>query len=206
MDLSGSEKPVGTLEELKEAGLSPTQFGSCSPRDNRNKGCAWFNFCRFREWRDRVNGKKGPLNFVAHVALSPAEGGVANNPEMPCFDYYYSGLYARQRDSANTGEVIKVIGVEGDGKKYKSRISVRAHPKPVAGCLACSDGKCIKRESKFHESEITPFARPGQAFTELAESARMRDEMLMDEESATTSAALAKGQEMIGGTTPRKAG
>lgn len=203
MELGGSERPVGTSEELRDNGLDPTRFGSCSPRGNKNKGCAWFNFCRFRDWRDRVGGKRGPMNFVAHVILSAAEGGIADNKEMPCFDYYYSGLYARQRDSVNTGEVIKVIGVEGDGKKYRSRISVRAHPKPVAGCLACAEGKCIKREQKFDEREIQPFPRPGEVFTGLAEAQRMRDEMMADEESATTSAALAKSQEMIGGETPR---
>src|SRR5216110_2627672 len=79
-----------------------------------------------------------------------------------------SGLHNRQRQSADTGEMIKVIAFEGDGKKIRSRITVRAHPKPVPGCLACAKGECYRRAVAFEGGpegqEIPKFPRPREIF------------------------------------------
>jgi hypothetical protein len=62
-----------------------------------NRGCAWFEECRFRQFRDHVKGKKGPLNTVVYTKLSPAEGGFDRIREISCYDYYYGG-YAKRAD------------------------------------------------------------------------------------------------------------
>lgn len=198
-DLSGSERPVGTLEELHDNGLSPDKFGSCSMRTRNSKGCAWFQMCRFRQYRDQIGGKKGPVNIGVRVILSPAEGAAADNKIMPCYDWYYTGLSQRQRQGEKTGEIIKVISVEGDGKKIRSRTTVREHPKPEPGCLSCSEGKCYRRKEVVVEEEVFPYPRPGKVYAIHGEAARQREEMMLDEERESNALAMEKQEEMIGG-------
>jgi hypothetical protein len=200
MDLTGSEKPVGTLEELNQLNIDKTRFGSCSMRTNDNKGCPWFRSCRFREYRDRVGGKVGPLNIGVRIVLSPIDGGASDTKVMPCFDYYGSGLHNRQRQSADTGELIKVIAFEGDGKKVRSRITVRAHPKPVPGCLSCAKGECYRRATAIEGGEdgqvVPKFARPREMFQGMVEAERAREEMLAEEDADTMRMAVAKSEEL----------
>lgn len=199
MDAYGTDRPVGTLEELREQGMDPTKFGSCSQRSPQNKGCPWFKFCRFRDHRDQVGGKRGPANFGVRIILSQIEGSAADEKIMPCFDYYYSGLYQRQRQSAETGEVIKILAMEGEPRLIKSRKTVRSHPKPVPGCLSCAEGKCYLREDAFDEVPVPPFERAGKVYALHGEAARMREEMMFEEDHDRERAALAKQMEGMGG-------
>ena len=198
MDLSGSEKPVGTLDELNDLGMDNTRFGSCSMRTNSNKGCPWFRQCRFRDFRDHVGNKLAPANVAVRIVLSPVDGGAADTKIMPCFDYYGSGLHNRQRQSSETGEIIKVIAFEGDGKKVRSRITARAHPKPVPGCLSCAKGECYKRAPGVDEGEVPKFPRPREVYHAMAEAAMARDEMLAEDEADTMRAAVARSEELGG--------
>ena len=114
-------EPHGTLDELKKSNLEPSQYGSCSQRTPTNLGCPHFKVCRFHKWKNQEDGHQGPLNVLVQIKLRQQEGGYADNREMPCFQYYDSGLYTRQQNQDRTGEHIAVIGVEGDGTKFKYR-------------------------------------------------------------------------------------
>lgn len=114
-------EPHGTLDELKKFNLDPSQYGSCSQRTPTNLGCPFYRTCRFHKWKNQEEGEKGPLNVVVQIKLRQQEGGHADNREMPCFMYYQSGLATRQGNQDATGEHVAIIGVEGDGTKFKYR-------------------------------------------------------------------------------------
>lgn len=155
------DRPHGTLEELAQAKYHPSQYGSCSPRTQTSLGCPWYDICKFRDHRDRVNGKKGPCNIAALVTLSPAENSETDVMESACFEYYYAGLWQREQQMDKTGEVIAIVAVEGDGRTFQQKENVRAHKKKDPECEACQTGQlCMKRKTVLTTArQVKPFQR-----------------------------------------------
>ena len=174
--------PVGTPEEVRAIGGDPLEIPTCSMPSRQNKGCTWFPICRARAFRDRKDGKMGPANGAVFIQLSDAEGGHADIREVSCFGYFTSGLGARYEQTREPGEIIKILGWEGDGKKYDMRETRRAHEKPEPNCQACAEKKCYAIEEKVVAKELHAFPRPGAAFKGMALGQKIREQLEEEQE------------------------
>lgn len=152
--------PIGTLEELEQINANPFKVRSCHIRektaDGTILGCAFFRQCRFRPWRDQMvkpdgTRLKGPLNVGVEIALAQVDGGAMGQMEMACYDYYRANIRSRQKQQEESGELIRIVAYEGDGKnitevctrhvdsdpkspvmeRYNDVHPVRAHKRPL---------------------------------------------------------------------------
>lgn len=111
-----NHRPVASLDRLKELGLSPAKYGSCSHRGNGNIGCAHFEMCPFD--RKQFGGFKGTRPHNVGYYVRPLSGP-AKTDWMSCYQFC-AGLYMRMRAGlaaaaeGQKGEVIRIIGKEGD--------------------------------------------------------------------------------------------
>lgn len=151
-------EPIGTAEKLKEFGLDPIRFGSCSPYiKDQNKGCGAYHHCRFREYRDRLQGRSGPGN-IGVLMITPQ--GAAANHIKSCYQYYQAGDDARRRNADVNGWVVKIVGLEGD--TVKDRGSRMLHAKRDTNCPACQKGNCQKMQQYVEPRVIPKFPRLGE--------------------------------------------
>lgn len=155
--------PQGTVAELRAHNMALNAYGSCAERvpdgSRTVLGCPWWGRCQFREHK----GVDGPINVGVAAVLSPLEGGFADGKVMPCYHYYGSGLADRQLQAMTkkTGEIIKVIAVQGDGKKVKMRGTERLHSTPDPTCLDCTDKDvtCIRMKETVTVTEVPRLRR-----------------------------------------------
>lgn len=178
------DKAVGTLEEIRDIGMDPARVGCCARRNTAEKikGCAWFKHCRFRQWRDQTNGLRGPLNIGVEIILSQQQGGAWNQSEMACHMFYDSGAAARAMESQKSGEIVRVIAYEGDGKLLKIRETRRKNPNNA-------DDKTM--EQYIVERPVQKFVRPKERFPIIAAAEVARDEMRDEQEREALARALA---------------
>jgi len=165
-------EPTGTRDEVIQSGNSPALYGSCSMPGPGNKGCTFFVICRFREYRDQQNGKKGPVNVGFAKIL---KNGVANVNVMSCTTYYRSGAHGDTANSERTGITGDVIAYDGD--TVQVRQSVRLHSKMQPGCEGCRLGNCLLREEKEVPYLIPNFRRISDEVAS-GQATRLRKEML----------------------------
>jgi len=178
--------PIGTLPEIKAMGLPPNTTASCSLQMQGNRGCPWFSKCRFREIRDGVTPKghklplAGPENVAVYVQLSQGQGGAVDIKMLPCSDYYQSGLHERWRNMENSGEVIKVLGVAGNGREYTMQETRKLHIKKDPNCQACAANNCFMHEAVRAKRPIPRFPRPSESMGQLSAGADIREEVLAE--------------------------
>ena len=179
--------PIGTLEELVQIGADPKRIESCSRRTGRsaggNRGCPWFDKCRFTAWRDKVNGLKGPLNVGVEVMLSQLDGGAHNQFQISCFDYYATHLHERKRQGEDSGELVRIVAYEGDGKEIREWESKHVPDPNVQG-----GGRKVERYIKQHA--VTPFPRPAERFPMEVGRERAKVEILDEVEREALSNVL----------------
>lgn len=172
---NGSFVPVGTVEEVSELQLPLYNFATCSAQTPNSMGCPWKRFCDTGNVHLRaiVSGHTppghakplaGPETIAVFRQLTLSEGRAAAVLEIPCYAYYYSGLHQRRQQMGETGEIIKILGVAGDGKKYRFVETVRAHTKRNPDCDDCTAGRCVKTVTRTVERELTPLKRPDQRY------------------------------------------
>lgn len=151
-------EPQGTLQELRQFELDPSQHGSCSPRTPTNLGCSYFRKCRFHRWKNQEEGLRGPLGITVRIKLRQQEGGHADNRDMNCFMYYQSGLDERQKRQDETGEDIRIVAVEGgtgadDVLGHRASRSVGDPKNP----------RDVRVETFVHKAKVVPFKRLGES-------------------------------------------
>ena len=172
--LSDVIDPIGTLDELVEIGADPTRVRSCSKRTGTaagaNKGCQFFRQCRFKPWRDQQDGLKGPLNVGVEVILARVDGGKHGQKQVECFNYYAQNYRARARAAEDTGEVIRIIAYEGDGKKISEWCTRSLPPDTV--------NKNGKIEPYLDVHEVHRFKRPAERFPVEVGRQEAREEMM----------------------------
>lgn len=131
--------PVGTLEEVRRAGLDPNQVASCAPSaDSPNRiqgvrGCPVYDECIFGQ--KRYNGGKwskgvdGP-HYVGY-RLQTHEGDIKED-DCTCFTFIKTlkrrmlvGL--AERSEGRRGELIRITAQEGE--MIRTRQQVRVDPK-----------------------------------------------------------------------------
>jgi hypothetical protein len=151
--------PIGTYEELIEHNLNPKLYGSCSAGSDNNRGCPAYATCRFVEFRDRLNGMKGP-EMLGVVTISPRN--TADQKVMSCWDYYKSGLHSLRQNADKNGWVVEVIEPVGPGAKVLIQGSKKLHEKRDPDCLACIKGECHAMQRFEHEVEVPRYVRLGE--------------------------------------------
>lgn len=183
--------PIGTLDEVRTLGLNPRLVGSCSKQTRDNVGCPYHEQCRFHQWRDGVDGRKGPLNIGIEIILGPVDGGAWGQKEMACFQYYKAGLADRVTDSPQTGEVIRVVAYEGDEKQMSFRETVRENPKDP------NDKRLL---DVIDQRPLRPFERPAKRFPLYAKRENAREQALDEVEREALRAALNRNKpaEVVG--------
>jgi hypothetical protein len=111
-----NHRPVSSRDRLIELGLSPSKYGSCSPKGAGNVGCSHFSSCPFD--RKQFGGFKGTRPHNVGYYIRPLSGP-AKTDWMSCYQFC-AGLYRRMRAGlvaaaeGQRGEVIRIIGKEGD--------------------------------------------------------------------------------------------
>lgn len=174
--LSDVRDPIGTLAELAEIGADPTRVPSCSKRTGQqaggNKGCPWHRACRFTPWRDQMQGLQGPLNIGVEVILSNSDGGAHNQKEMECYTYYSANYRVRAKASEETGEIVRIVAYEGDGKEIAEWCTRSTPPDSVN-----KNGRAVPY---LHKHEISPFKRPKERFPVEVGRQSAREEMMDD--------------------------
>lgn len=184
----GSEKPVGTVEELKGAGKDPRAYGTCSAPGTFNKGCPCYGqrTCPIRNWKGVNYQDQGPKEIAVVNILSEVDGGAAQGRRMPCFDWFYAGWHDRYRQAPETGEIIKIVGIEGEDVTYRERYTERLHKTRDEGmrvnCIACQQGTCYQRIEKVREVNMKDvhFPRPREVFTSSVIGKDFKSQMLAD--------------------------
>lgn len=163
----GTERPIGTIHELRQLGRRLSDYGSCSrPGDGGgipgNKGCAKFDTCEFRMYRDgeptpdgrqlrdevtddeRIEGVghgPGRIGMYRHVGNNGAIQGI----EMACHEWYTGGNaeIAANALKNKTGDAFSPFLFEGE----EVDIRVRGHDlQDGEKCDDCRRGKCTIME------------------------------------------------------------
>jgi hypothetical protein len=97
----------------------------------------------------------GPLNVGVEIILAQADGGAMDQFQTPCFNYFNMHLHERKRQGDESGEMVRIVAYEGDGRKITSWESVSARP---------SDPTCRESVRQQVSHEVIPFKRPRERF------------------------------------------
>jgi hypothetical protein len=111
-------RPVASLERLGQLNMDPSKYGSCSEPGRGNIGCGFWKACPFgRKWGS-IAPFKGTRPHNVGYYIRPLTGPPKTD-WVSCFGFC-SDLYGRMRGGlaeqaeGNKGEVIRIIGKEGD--------------------------------------------------------------------------------------------
>lgn len=195
-----SDRPQGTLEELRMLKMDPTQWGSCAPHGTGQKGCPIYPDCPIPKFRDGFKvgkvEKHGPALIGVGVILSRADGSAGGGQIMPCWDWFYRRLKARRENAKKSGEVVRILGVEGDDVTVSEMTTTKAHKTRAEGmalnCEGCAKGDCMLRKNVIVKTNLKDihFPRPAERFPGLTLGNVMAEEMLAEMERDTDSAML----------------
>jgi hypothetical protein len=159
-DLPQIPLPVGSKEELAELGIRDKDLrniATCSQHEAFNLGCLAYENCD-RAWRN--------TRPQTQVFEEVKPDGSMRRGHAPCFFIVQRELVAEQN-----GGLVEIVGGEGD--TYMGRGSVRRHPKPDPGCIACGEHRCTIYDDKDDiEVECKPFP-PAAEHRELRKYARI---------------------------------
>jgi len=194
-DLSASEKPLGTIEELQELNLPLNNHGTCARPERGIKGCEKFDSCKFRpirdgqlEWletrtrQDFIHGRgSGPdyIGFQRKVGSNGAMQGCI----MLCQDWYTAGNEDRVRDAARTGDAFGPPRYAGQTLKQRYRVEPHRNPETdrdreaAKTCPDCKRGECRLTEERVRIVEIPQFLRPNEALKDIIFGNEIEQEM-----------------------------
>lgn len=109
--------PIGTTEEVREAGFDIINVASCA-KDKKGvvRGCPVFDACRFHH--PKLGGFKGQGPKNVGYQLVTDDGG-AKGDFMPCFAYTQvlqgrADHGAEQRRQGKRGDAIRIVAQEGE--------------------------------------------------------------------------------------------
>lgn len=146
--IGGSGLPVGTPAEVQATGQPLAKWGTCSaPHSNLNSiGCKKFADCIFAYKGKTLAEGGGPRNAIVYIQ---ADTGATVERVMPC--HVYMETLHKRAMAEGTGEVIAVVGGEGDEYEEVREESVVRHSK--------TDMR-MKRETV--RAKCPAFPRPGE--------------------------------------------
>jgi hypothetical protein len=155
-----NHKPVGSIAQLREAGLDPARYGSCSRPGRDMVGCHVYDSCPFGQ--ERYGAFKGvkPKNVGYYIkALS----GGSKTDWMTCHDFI-SSLWARMMNglfevmNGRKGEIIRIIGLEGDTIPMKITLPVDSNANKTLN---------VKIKAEVVDVKIPVFKTPLEADPDL---------------------------------------
>jgi hypothetical protein len=172
-----SHHPIASLERLKELGMEPAKYGSCSHRTNGNIGCTFYDSgCPFD--RKQFGAFKGTRPHNIGYYIKPLSGP-AKTDWIDCFGFC-AGLYYRMRyglseaAEGRKGEVIRIIGKEGD--EIPMRIVKSADPN-------CNKSLNVRLKVENVKVKIPVFRDPLEADPGLAYEMEIEKKFPMDMEA-----------------------
>lgn len=121
-DLGIKKFPVGTLEEIQQAGLDENKVCCCAqPIKDQRRGCPVWDTCRFDHRSMGAFKGQGP-RYIGYRIIDPALGDLGTNQDVhACYAFVHGlqkradfGAAARRESGGRRGEVIRVIAQEGD--------------------------------------------------------------------------------------------
>lgn len=123
--------PIGTLDELKEAGIDPAQAGSCAPSQPSAgiRGCAMWKQCPFGQARlGGFKGKSGP-KYVGYFLMT--HEGDKKEDFISCHAFVRVLLSRMKqmvvdRNEGRIAETVRIIAQEGE--KIFTRSGVPDNP------------------------------------------------------------------------------
>jgi hypothetical protein len=124
--------PIGTLEEIQEAGYNPQDVACCAPNSPGVRGCPVERSCRFA--RKRYGGFKGKGPKYVGYRLVTDEGRVKED-FIRCHSFIRGGLQARldagviHRQQGKRGEFVRIIAQEGETIRQRVQIPVNPNDK-----------------------------------------------------------------------------
>jgi len=143
--------PAGTPEELRREGIGLAFVGSCAPPSRGVRGCAHYEKCIFRLTKNGGFRDKGPRNIGF---FHQTHEGHRRQEYVACFTFmqvFYERMRSgiRDREDGLAGEIIRVIGQEGDSIRQKLNVNL-------------NEGTALphKWARKTDPITIPPFSRP----------------------------------------------
>lgn len=200
------------MAEIQRLNLPLNNHATCSRPFAGNKGCRFFDRCKFRPIRDgqlehlesrtredfiRGNGA-GPdfIGFTRYIASTGAVQGLI----MPCSDWYESGNEDRAQQSmgaSGTGDAFGPPKYAGGTVTERLRVEVhRIGPhsteldkESAKTCPDCKKGECRLTEERKRVREIPRMRRPVESLSDAVYGNEIMQEMFdeMQKEFTTQS-------------------
>lgn len=184
MPIPGLNRPLGTVQELIQIGLSPAEYHACAQRkDGEIAGCPVRHLCTLdekertgpapKDWNHEERNWEGPVNLGVDFRKPVFTRGVSGNQEpMPCYIYFQ----LRNQLRANGG-LMKIVAREGETIKSRGSQKIGQDGKPIADGIDLP-GKWRKT---VREVKVPRHPRPNEL--EELEGQRFLSEDLKDAES-----------------------
>lgn len=157
MAAKGIQTPVGTLDELKEAGLDPARYGSCAARVYAGNGPPQVLGCAFHSPNRKGVAKcslpckgKGPEMLKVRTLK---RNGRRIELQMPCY-LWYQNIYPENKMQG--GNISRIAGIAKAGETL-TYIAKETQPKKS---VDNNNVIIVKHERVFVNREIKPFERP----------------------------------------------
>lgn len=183
----GTDNPIGTLEEVKSAGLNPEKVCSCTApvKNSGIRACPLAGACRFD--RPRYGGFKyttGPQNIGWETItgdMLPTGEPVVQQSWGPCY-YWVKNLQKRaefglrQRMDGKPGEIVTIVARQGGKVVSRLQMPINVNGEVINQTREMfqtleDQGTPINRDDRrpAHDyimvevkATVPPFPRPGQ--------------------------------------------
>ena len=126
-----SPLPIGSMEDVRAAGMSLREFGTCAQPDKNIRGCALWGKCRFDQ--RRMGGFKGDRpHYVGYRLITDrAEGNAAKEDFCSCMAF--TEVLLDRLDTGNDlvtkgkdGERIAIVAQEGESIVRRFQVGVNS--------------------------------------------------------------------------------
>lgn len=155
--------PVGALDELKELGLSPAHYPSCSEPNplTRNRGCDYWYQCPLSYKGKPFSEGGGPRRHAWEIAR---RGRPLFRKEGECW-----GIAKRISDIQDNKGALRIIADEGEAYDKLTGIAVKTFVDPATDetkKVIAKNGEYhlpnVKREDMVVSFVVKPFLRPSE--------------------------------------------
>lgn len=177
-------RPQGKIHEMEAAGLDPTRYGSCAPRNKITGvvGCSEYHRCRMSFRGDR-SPDVGPENMGVEIIKAGSTMPIPRNT-VDCM------WVAQHRDDiVDNGGAITVLALGGES--YEKVTTVIFDPVTGKECTQYQPG--CQREERQVEIRVPKYPRPGQQPKHLHEGLKSASREKMKEELEREQRARAYG-------------
>lgn len=152
--------PVGTLHEIREAGMDPELVACCHSRaEGEIRGCPVWKTCQFNRKPNGGFKGEGPRNVGYYLKTSRSDGGRQKEDFIPCYGFVIA-LQGRMlagraaRDRGEDHETIRIVAQEGEPIVVRKYFSVAKDGGNITGD--------IRMKSNTMTINVPVFLRPSE--------------------------------------------